>query len=472
MTATSIATSTASHRFLFVALAATAMTIGPSLTAGSQAQAGGLMLPTRGVHTTARGGAFIAGARGASALGLNPAGLALTAGDTEFLIDLSYVRHDVAYTRLDSNLLERDTVENGMPGIPIPTLALAVPLGERLTLAGGIYAPYGGAADYPADGPQRYSLISARGSLLLIGELSLGFQLNDRVRVGVGVQNMYVKLANSLAFSACPSTRLCNPEDPGFDMNATMQQESKFNPSGIAGVQIELSDRVHLGAAVQLPYNLSGTGTFQSTMPDLGLGLNVGDVKGQASVALTIPPSMRAGLEIRPWDNLAIELAASVEKWSMSEQLEVSISELDIAGLFSIDPAGLADSGMPLNLRDTYALMAGVETTPFSSLPLTLMAGYAYETSAATDEFINIMTVDGDKHLVTGGLTLGTGKLQLHAVLGVAKVADTTVTPDEGAVPQVNPLLQAANSPPAAFVNWGEYRSAWLIAGLGVSGSL
>ena len=466
------ASSQSAHRLPFIALAAFTMTMGWSLAATPSATAGGLMLHTRGVKTTARGGAFIAGAHGVGAVGLNPAGLALTEGDTEYLIDLSYVRHDVAYTRLDSNLLERETVVNGMPGIPIPTLALALPLGDRLTLAGGIYAPYGGAADYPADGPQRYSLISARGSLLLIGELSLGVRLSDRIRVGLGVQNMYVKLATSLAFSACPNRQLCNPEDPGFDMNATMVQESPFNPSGIAGVQIDLSDRVRLGAAVQLPYNLSGTGTFQSTMPDLGLGLNVGDVTGQAAVALTIPPSMRAGLEIRPWDNLSIELAGSIEKWSMSEQLEVSISELDIGGLFSIDPDGLADSGMPLNLRDTYAFMAGMEAKPFASLPLTVMAGYAYETSAATDEFMNIMTVDGDKHMVTGGLTLGEGKMRLHAVFGVAKVADTTVTPDEGTVPQVNPVLQAVNSPPTAFVNWGEYRSSWLIAGLGVSGSL
>ena len=448
------------------------MTLCGSISAlESIAGAGGLMLHTRGVKTTARGGANIAGAEGAAAVGLNPAGAVAESDHGEFLVDLSYVRHDVAYTRLDSNLIERETVSNALAGVPIPTLALSYPLSDRVAIAAGLYAPYGGGGDYPMDGPQRYSLVSQRGSLLLVGELSLGVRLSDSVRVGVGAQNMYYKIKNQLAFSACPGLGLCNPEDPTFDMQTSIEQEKLINLSGIAGVQIDFSDRLRLGAAVQLPYNLSGTGDFQSTMPDLGLGIDLGEAEGQASVALTIPPSVRAGLEYRPSDRLSIELAASVEMWSRSKELGVTIHELTIAGLLSIDPGELG-SGVPLEFRDTYALMAGVEAAPLESVPLTLMAGYAYETSAVSDEYMTVLTVDGNKHLFTGGFTLGRGKLRLHGVLGLARVADSSVDPDEGIFPQTNPILQAIDQPPAAFVNWGEYRSSWLVAGAGVSGTL
>ncbi|MCG8418920.1 MAG: outer membrane protein transport protein [Proteobacteria bacterium] len=436
------------------------------------AWAGGLLLPTRGVQPTARAGAFVAGGRGTAALGINPAGLAAGADDREFLLDLSYVRHDISYTRLDSNFLERDPVKNGMAGIPIPTLALSVAITDRLTMAGGIYAPYTGAGDYPADGAQRYSLVSVRGSLLLIGELSLGYRLSDRIRFGVGLQNMYYKLAHRMTFSVCPRAVLCNPEDPAFDMAAALSQESPVNLSGIAGVQVDLGERVRAGAAFQLPYNLSSTGTLDATMPDLGIGLDLGQVQGEASVALTLPPSLRAGIEFAPWRALSIELALAVEFWSHSEQLNVRIEELNVAGLVSINPGDVADTPIPLGLRDTYALMAGVQATPSPSLPLTLMAGYAYETSAATEEYMNIFTVDGNKHLVTAGLTIGKGRLRVHAVLGAARVNDTTVSPDKGIYPQVNPLLSVLDQAPAAYVNWGQYRSSWLIAGAGVSGRI
>ena len=439
---------------------------------GSTAHAGGMMLHTRGVETTAKAGAAVAGAEGAAGVGLNPAALASDSESAEYLVDLSYVRHDVAYTRLDSNLRERDTVENAMAGIPIPTLALAVPLGERLTLGAGLYAPYGGAGEYPDDGAQRYSLISMRGSLLLVGELALAYKLSDRIRIGVGVQNMYIKLKNRMAFSACPGNNLCDPEDPTFDMQTVIEQEKLVNLSGIAGVQIDLTDRVRLGASVQLPYNISGTGTFQSSVPDFGLGVDLGEAQGTALTSLTLPPSLRAGLEIRPSDRLAIELATHVQQWSATQQLEVSIQDLEVGGLISLSPGSLGESDMPLNLQDTYAFSAGVEVKPIADKDLHLMAGYAYETSAATDEYMNILTVDGSKHMVTGGFTIGRGTTRIHAVVGFAAVEDSEVSPEEGLSEQVNPLLQAANQPAAALVNWGQYQSSWLIAGAGISGAL
>lgn len=438
----------------------------------STVHAGGMMLHTRGVETTARAGAAVAGADGAAGIGLNPAALATEDGSAEYLVDLSYVRHDISYTRVDSNLLEQDTVQNAMAGIPIPTLALAVPLNERLTLGAGLYAPYGGAGEYPDDGAQRYSLVSMRGSLILVGELAMSYQISDRVRIGAGVQNMYVKLTNRMAFSACPGNGLCDPEDPTFDMQTIIEQEKRVNLSGTAGVQIDVSDRVRLGASVQLPYNISGTGTFRSSVPDLGLGIDLGDAEGTAVASLTLPASVRAGLEIQPTERVAIELATHVQMWSATQQLDIQIQDLEVGGLISLDPGSLGESGMPLNLRDTYAFMAGVEVQPIADKPLTLMAGYAYETSAVTDEYMNVLTVDGNKHLVTGGLTVGSGSLRFHAVVGLARVEDTEVSPDEGLSEQVNPLLKAVDRPAAALVNWGRYQSSWLIAGAGVSGTL
>ncbi|HEX7703403.1 MAG TPA: hypothetical protein VF403_21835, partial [Kofleriaceae bacterium] len=58
----------------------------------TSADAGGLTLPTRGMHSTERAGALVAGADDADALFLDPAGLARVAGDGQrsLLFDVGY----------------------------------------------------------------------------------------------------------------------------------------------------------------------------------------------------------------------------------------------------------------------------------------------------------------------------------------------------------------------------------------------
>src|SRR5262245_48605708 len=116
-----------------------------------------MVLPVRGVRTLERAGALIAGADDADALWLDPAGLAHLAGEGHkaLLFDAAYVYQTVDYTRIDSGGNPLAPVSNDQPGQPIPTLAGALALSDRLVIAGGIAAPYAGLHRYRDDGAQR-----------------------------------------------------------------------------------------------------------------------------------------------------------------------------------------------------------------------------------------------------------------------------------------------------------------------------
>jgi long-subunit fatty acid transport protein len=113
----------------------------------------------------------------------------------------------------------------------------------------------------------------------------------------------------------------------------------------------------------------------------------------------------------------------------------------------------------------------GVEGQPLADVPVTALAGYSFETAAAPDEFVTVMTVDGDRHLAALGAGYQRGRLAFHATLGYVFVSDRQVAPEVGRSPQLNPIRDDTDEPLEVFVNWGTYRSSWLIAGAGVSGS-
>ncbi|HEY0253312.1 MAG TPA: outer membrane protein transport protein, partial [Kofleriaceae bacterium] len=138
------------------------------LAVGGTAHAGGMFLPVRGVHGVERAGAVVAGADGADALFDNPAGLAhLGGGQWELLVDGTFVKQSVDYTRTDSGGNALAPVSNSYPGIVAPSVALAYGLNDRLVVGAGFYAPYAGLGRYPVDGPERYASASLAESLFV-----------------------------------------------------------------------------------------------------------------------------------------------------------------------------------------------------------------------------------------------------------------------------------------------------------------
>lgn len=455
-------------RVRLLSIAAAALALHPLL-----ARAGGLQLPTRGVRPSARGGAFVAGADDLGALWFNPAGLHLMPrGERGWgvLVDVAYVEQQASYERIDSGHNPREEVESQAGGKPIPTLAAGYEWNDRWTLAFGVVAPYAALGRYPEEGPQRYSVVDFSDSLLATLELAVSYQWTDRVRFGVGLQNGVVSLDSRIVFSGCPAELVCAPEDPEFDSLGEIRQVDFFNPSGILGVQMDVSDWLRTGLAFQLPAYISGEGKIAVRLPSSGF-FDGAEIEGErAAVSFWLPPILRAGVEARPLPGWRVELAGSVEFWSVHDRFKIVPKNVRIENAAGVGTYELGPLEVPREFDDTFAVHAGVEGKPLGDSPLRVLGGYVYETAASPEAYLSALTVDGAKHVLSGGAGYAFGRFTFDATFGVALVEERTVDPEVGVSPQLNPIRDPNPNP--TYVNWGDYSSSWFFAGAGVSAAL
>jgi long-chain fatty acid transport protein len=417
----------------------------------AEARAGGMMLPERGVRAVAEAGALVAGADDADALWLDPAGLAHGAGDrtTSFLFDVAYVYQTVDYTRADAAGTAFPRVSNQQPGAAVPTIAASLGIGKRLVIAGGLTEPYIGLHRYDATGPQRYASYGLDGSTFFVVAIGAAYAVTERLRVGASVQDTVSHVALRVVASACANDGSCTPGDAAFDAPMSIAQNDYVSPSGSVGVQYDASDRVTLGAVVEAPTWISGTGAFAITVPNQTI---TGDRAGVAFVLL--PPSARAAVEVRPTARVRLEAAVDVELWSLHDRVQITPDNVRAGA------APLAAMTIARGYRDSVALALGGEAR-FGAIMFG--AGVGFETAAAPRATVSVLTVDAPKLLAGVGGGYAAGGWQIGAALGLAQLADVDVSPTEAKVQLLQPLAAA---PAAIAVNAGRYSSRYFVAGI------
>ena len=426
------------------------------------AWAGGMFLPARGARALGVAGSLTAGVDDGSALYCNPAGLADITG-VSTLVDVGLVLQRVGYDRVDSGGNPLMHVDGDMDVLPIPTVVVTwKPRGEpRLTVAGGVWTPYLGIDSWPETGPQRYSNVTLKGSLLAVPELAAAFRINDRLAIGLGVQDMIVSFRSRVALSACSELN-CAPEDPGFDALTELRTSSSFTPSAIAGATLDLGP-VRAGVAVQLPFFVRTTGTARSRLPTDPQFVNAAQVGDQVSLDFDLPLELRLGAAAHPVPALAVELGVDYEAWSMQKQIAIQAHAIAIEGVPGVGSYALDRMTISRDLRDTFAVHAGAE---WQAIPHTLVvrAGYLLETSATPDRTASVLSPDGLHNLVSAGVGVPVGQLRFDLGYGHLFTRDRTVS--DSAALQLNPIQPAL----AVAVGNGRYTVATDIVSVGVDG--
>jgi len=430
------------------------------------AAAGGMYLPIRGVRASGRAGAIIAGVDDVSALWINPAGLAKLGGASG-LVDATFVGQQVTHTRIDSGGNTQPAVNNESPGLPVPSLGFAAAVGDRLVIGGGLWAPYASLGRYAEDGPQRYASVDQSRSAIVTVGLGVAVKLGDRVRLGATLQDHIASLSTSIVLSGCPGQTVCAPEDPEWDSFNRIDQTTYFSPSGSVGAQVDLGARATVGLAVQLPVGISGQGTLHSRLPSSGFFDGAAVEGDRADVSLDLPMAVRFGIEVRP-GRWRIEAATTIERWSTQEQITIQPVGVRIVNAPGVGTYEFGTIVIPRDFKDTVAAQLGVEGQPVAGKPLTVRGGYLFETGAPPDATLSVLNVDGAKHLVTAGVGYRAGRWTVDAMFGFGAMLTRTVDPSEAHVPQVNPIRDDS-APLPVYVNAGEYRSSWILAGLGAT---
>ncbi|MBX3158221.1 MAG: outer membrane protein transport protein [Deltaproteobacteria bacterium] len=425
------------------------------------ARAGGFDLPARGVRSLARGGAFVAGADDADGLWQNPAGLAHLAGDgvRALLFDVAFLYQDAAHVRTDASGAPFATVTNRQPGRLVPTLAGAIGIGKRLVIAGGLTAPYAPVHDYAADGPQRYAGVSTNGSQTVMVTVGAAFVVDERLRIGASIGNVYTKTSARIVASACPGAMACGTEDPNLDAVVGIEQTDALAPTATLGVQYQILPRVTVGLVAQAPWRVSARGTMSLALPRGGPFLDATVTGTTAELSWTHPPSLRAGVELRPSDRWRVEGAFGAELWSLHDGTTIAPDNVGVTGP-NLGTITVAPMKIPSNARTSFSSALAVE---WHGPSVMLGAGVAVETGAFPAGEVTVRALDARKWLIGAGGGWEAAGWQIGGSVGLVALADVTVSDAEARAPLLQPLRDPVV--PSA-VNAGTYRASYLLAGI------
>jgi long-chain fatty acid transport protein len=447
------------------------------------ARAAGLYFSDRGVRPMGRAGAFVAGADDLNSIWYNPAGLA-DAG-TSFLFDASYLRFSVDYTRelqvVDAGgayqRFASPTVTGGTPFLPIPTIAASYAFGSRKewTMAAGVFAPYIALTAYPptVDGqpsPARYSLGSYNGSIAAMPGVWLAYKPIEQLRIGLGALAFVGKFQSTITFNANPQDRLLGaPEAPEYDANAQLDISPIFAPSANGGVTFVPDDAIRFGVSGQLPIVISSPATITMQMPSDVVFDGASQDGTHAHVRFILPAIVRAGIEVRPIDELRIELAYVREFWSEQQSIQITPEGMSIDGIAGMPPkVNIPPITMPRGFVDSNSFRLGGEYR-FTAGDYHLGArwGVSYESSAVPPAYLNLSALDFQKWTGSVGASIYLGAhWRFDGVYAHTFCSTVWVDPNVARIPRINPIDGNAPFEP---VNGGTYSASADLFGVGMN---
>lgn len=364
------------------------------------AHASGYFSLDNGIRALGRGGAYAVGADDLSAQYYNPAALSHIDGPVAQL-SLAAVHQLVTFDRLDSPDYAFDPVKNSALPFIVPNIGVASKLGtEDLTLAVGLYTPYAPTYKYPEDGGQRYSLIEAMMVATTVGP-SASYRVGDILSLGAGVGWSVLAVDQSLktSISDLPT------DNPAFD---TMFEISVLDPFALAwnaGFIIEPEDGPFaIGASITGPTAFEARGSVTGDFTENELYTGEGALAkvietpsasdDDATLALTLPMVIKAGVVVRPSDTVELEVDFVYQMWSVLQEFVITDFEMTIET--TGEPMVVTDDvGLPANMNNAWSVRAGTEIDTSEKVALRL--GTFYESSAVDDSYRSVFMPDAPK---------------------------------------------------------------------------
>ncbi len=390
-----------------------------------------------GVSTTGMGkaGVSVLSSKDASALWYNPA--MLTNQPTQFTLNISGIKIDNSFYRscpcvLDNPLEDADIEENfykitsEKPGYIIPLIGITYPTFiDNLTLGFGIYDPHTSVGVYPKDGPQRYSPFVGNNFLELHAQLAAAYQFNKKLQLGFGIEEIWdhIEIINSLETI---DHDLGYIEKGNSDLTGRITADNIFSTGFTFGVVYHLFQNMQIGASYMSKHTLEGKGNVHiEKLPDFASDFKI-TVKPSPFQSV-LPAIYRAGILYHLFSQSHIELNYVLERWS-EFFIKAQTGDFDIQGIpkgFSFE---VKQTEIPFdrNFKDSHAFGISAE----SNITNTIMfrSGYLYELSSISREYMDVLAIDLNKHVIGIGATFDNDSLQYDFALMTIFMPDITIT--------------------------------------------
>lgn len=340
------------------------------------------ILCLKGVKASSMGDAWIAGVDDASAVAMNPAGLARIEGSE---VSAGVALCNAYSTRTAS---EGGKSDNESRWQMVPSFFMASDLNrEDVGVGLGVSLPNGLSSEWADDGFARY--VSTYSSLT-VADISpaLGVKVTEKLMAGIGLDFYYSE------------ARLERMLDMGLAAGApgTMDVESRLKGTGTAwGFNGGFIYEIDGGNSVALTYRHPFTVNYDGTMT---IGGNAVDVE----TSVDFPAAIVAGYAFKPGDKWKLEFDADWTHWKSVDDITVKFA----------DP-GMPDVAQEQNLDNTMVYKLGAEYR--CTERTALRCGYIYNENATPEESWRPSLPDADNHFFTAGIGHRTGNFTVDVAL-------------------------------------------------------
>ena len=276
-------------------LVALALSLTPLVAAGN-----GLRLPSQDAFATARGEAFVATADNPSAIYYNPAGIAQLDG-INLRSGIYGLYYDPTYQPPKGAPNAGKTYEIKKQFAASPQFFFSSKLKELPVSVGlGIYAPYGGAMSWPSD--TGFRTVGTESSLTYIRiNPAIAVKLGDQLSIGGGVMVDYAKIDLQQGLRPFPKPLVNHFQFSG----------DGYSVGYNAGVLWHPVEQISVGATFrsQTSFTMDGNTSIQQEPVIHRTSL-------PASMGFTFPMTAVVGLSYRPTPKWNLEFDADYTDWS------------------------------------------------------------------------------------------------------------------------------------------------------------
>jgi len=442
-------------------------------TLPSTSLASGYYVTGVGVRGMGRAAAVAVGSDDLTAQYYNPA--ALIRLDKQLTLQAAGVDHAITFDRTDDGETF-DPVTNSDPAFIVPSFGIAHSFGrDDLTVAFGLYTPYAPTYKFPAEGAQRFSLVSSEVIAANIGP-SAAFQVSDSLTLGAGVAYSIFQLNQQLVTHVSP-LQFPATDDPNYDTTTTISVADDFAIAWNLGMLYQAPDSpLTFGLAVVGPTAYDATGSIHADFSrntyyvgDSLMGkliANADATDDDVAINITLPPIARAGVLYEFEDDLEVELNVAYQAWSWVGTLMLEGTDLAVQIEGGDEVLIEGDVEFPLELRDAFSIRLGGEKK--LSDRLRIRGGTFFETAAVELDDESVFLPDAMKFGYGLGATIGVvSDLALDVGWMQAFAPEHEVDSSDSYQIQIDPAsgIIAAGK----IVGNGTYASTWTLFGAGLN---
>ncbi len=350
----------------------------------------GLNLNSLGSKALSMGGAFIGLADDFSTIYWNPAGAAAFSS-AYFGFYLTDVIPTGTY-RFDALGIDTSFTKHYISGL----VAFYYPAAEGLVLGVGVYVPSGLGTEWKGEdlavltGGNKIEWMSKVG-VVSISPL-IAYRISEKLYVGATFNINY----GMMDLKTTAGMQQYSESSTGWGVGATL------------GMLYKASDKFSIGVTARSASKISfsGSATMEALKAYAQLGV---PVESDFERDITWPIWIGVGVAYRPSDYLTITADVQWTQWSQEDVIITDYKSNFWKAIFEMTPE--KEEEMVFHWKDATQIRFGVEYR--ASENIALRAGYYYDPAPAPNETMNILLPNFTNNVITAGVGIRTGNLNI-----------------------------------------------------------